>query len=209
VSDSSLTKGETATVTFKISEAVRDFTASDVAVTNGTLSGFAQDNAQTYTAVFTPASGVEADAIIAVRAGAYTDVDGNTGSSAQTALKVDTRLIDTTRPGVTVSAGDTFLTKGEKALLTFKFSERILGFTASDVSATNGTLSGFTKLNDFEFTASFTPSKSTSGKATITVAEASYRDDAANSGLGAQFMLDVATGGRKANSPPSLDSWLL
>jgi hypothetical protein len=93
VSDAALTAGETATVTFQFSEAVIDFTASDVTTTNGTLTEFKKVAAQTYTAVFTPATNTKGSATVAVLADSYTDVAGNGGAGAQTSLSIDTLVI--------------------------------------------------------------------------------------------------------------------
>src|SRR5262249_12470286 len=53
------TAGQPAAITFTFSEAVTGFDNADVSVTGGTLSTITQVNATTYTAVFTPAAGVD------------------------------------------------------------------------------------------------------------------------------------------------------
>jgi ELWxxDGT repeat protein len=88
---SSLGIGETATITFTLSEPSADFTSDAVTVTGGTLSGFT-GTGTIYTATFTPASGSTAPGTIAVAAGAFTDAagNGNTAGALTPALSIDT-----------------------------------------------------------------------------------------------------------------------
>jgi parallel beta-helix repeat protein len=51
--DGVVTAGTSTQITFQFSEAVRNFSSSDVIVNGGTLSAFTQVNADTYTAIFT------------------------------------------------------------------------------------------------------------------------------------------------------------
>ncbi|MFM7076859.1 MAG: Ig-like domain-containing protein, partial [Planctomycetaceae bacterium] len=82
--------GETAAVTFTLSEDATDFTAADVAVTGGALSAFA-GSGKSYTALFTPSAGFTGAGSIAVAAGAFVDAAGNANlSSASPALSIDT-----------------------------------------------------------------------------------------------------------------------
>jgi len=75
-----LASGETARITFTLSEPSTNFTASDVAVAGGRLSDF-QGSGTSYSATFTPttsASGPAAPgALIAVASGRFTDAAGN------------------------------------------------------------------------------------------------------------------------------------
>jgi len=71
-----LKTGTTATVTFRLSEASTNFTAADVIVSGGTLSNFA-GTAATYTATFTPTTGLVGTGMVAIDAGAFTDAAGN------------------------------------------------------------------------------------------------------------------------------------
>ena len=79
-----LKAGTTSLITFKLSEASKDFTVADVTVTGGTLSNFA-GTAASYTATFTPTAGLVGTGTIAIDAGVFTDAVGNpnrTGSLA-------------------------------------------------------------------------------------------------------------------------------
>jgi len=82
----SLTTGQTATITFTVSEATSDFSwdgsTGDIAVTGGTLGalthvGVNAAGEDIYTAVFTPATNSTTPATIAVAAGKFRDTSGN------------------------------------------------------------------------------------------------------------------------------------
>lgn len=83
VSDTNLTVGETATVTFSFSEPVMGFDASDIRVHNGTLGPLTLlDDGHTYQAVFTPTVGVVDSSNTVSITGTYTDTAGNAGAEA-------------------------------------------------------------------------------------------------------------------------------
>jgi hypothetical protein len=145
--DGSLSDGDNSSVvTFKFSEAPVGFTASDVVATGGTLSGLTLDLAgdpsgKTYTATFTADDGFTGTGKVSVTSGSYTDVALNVGSGGS-----DTVAVDTKNPTVKVNIVDGSLSDGDdSSVVTFKFSEAPVGFTASDVVATGGTLSGLTQ----------------------------------------------------------------
>ena len=73
-----LAAGQTAIISFTLSEVVNDFTLADIAVTGGTLSGFAQSatDPKVYTAIFTP-SGTGTSATISVASNKFSDGAGN------------------------------------------------------------------------------------------------------------------------------------
>ncbi|WP_048441934.1 Ig-like domain-containing protein [Caenimonas sp. SL110] len=82
-----LTSGQTATLSFKLSEApaANTFDASDISVTRASLSGFAQSASSDllYTALFTPDAGLNnIAASISIATGSFTDAAGNANSSA-------------------------------------------------------------------------------------------------------------------------------
>lgn len=148
-----LKAGEDSDVTFTFSAAPVGFTASDIIVSGGTLSGLANQGGGIYTATFTPASGVDAGVgSISVNSGSYTDGFGNIGGGASTSISFDTRA-----PTVSVTPSETVLMGGESTLITFTFSEAPVGFTIGDLTATNGTLSDFANTaDDRVYTALFT-----------------------------------------------------
>ena len=100
--------------------------------------------------------------------------------------EVDNLVIDTVIPAVTIFMSDTNLIAGETSLVTFTFSERVLGFSNSDVTVENGTLSSVgTADGGLTYTATFTPTASTADSLnSINVLPNNYADLAGNVGSG-------------------------
>ena len=65
--------GQTATITFTLSEPSSDFTSGDVAVSAGALSGWVATSATVYTAVFTPPANSTGISTISIATGSFTD----------------------------------------------------------------------------------------------------------------------------------------
>ena len=169
-----LKAGETATITFTLSEASTSFTAADVTARGGTLSAFA-GSGRVYSAVFTPAAGSTAPGTVAVAAGRFTaGGKPNAAGSLSPALAVDT-----VSPRVTVTSSLTAVRAGETATITFTTSEAVAGFTVADVAATGGSLSQFAGSGS-TYTASFTPTAGFVGYAGVTVAASRFADAAGN-----------------------------
>jgi hypothetical protein len=78
-SKGSLSAGQTATITFTLSEASANFTADDITCTGGTLSGFIQNqsNPLIYTAVFAPSENSTTAGVISVASSKFSDPAGN------------------------------------------------------------------------------------------------------------------------------------
>lgn len=108
------------------------------------------------------------------------------GATATTTTANASRAItiDSVAPTLDITSNDTALIAGENAIITFTFSEAPVGFSATDVVATEGTLSGLSVTADAKvYTATFTPTPNlASGNASITVAAGSYTDAAGNAG---------------------------
>jgi hypothetical protein len=88
----SLKIGQTARIDVLLSESSVNFTADDLQVSGGTLSGFAGAGTR-YSAIFTPAPGSQSSASVAVRPGSFTDAAGNGSLVSQQAaaeIAVDT-----------------------------------------------------------------------------------------------------------------------
>ena len=181
---SALKIGEQARATFTFTEAPVGFTADDVTVTNGTLSGLTvTGNPLVYTADLTPGanlSGVSAG--LSVAAGAYANTVGDLGlAGSSPAIPVDT-----VAPTVSISSSTSTLYSGETATLTFTFSEAPTDFTLGDLIAASGTLSGFTATgNPLVYTVLFTPSANLSGVlGSVSLGTNLYTDQAGNHGGG-------------------------
>ncbi|OYU29655.1 MAG: hypothetical protein CFE39_17555, partial [Comamonadaceae bacterium PBBC2] len=183
-SKTQLLQNQTALITFTLSEAVSDFAASDVTVSGGTLSGFAQSltDPKVYTATFTPATNSTATSVISVASTKFSDAAGNfnaDGAEANNRLSMSTDTRDLVPPTIVVTADQTALKAGQVGVITFTLSEDSADFTLADVSATGGTLSNFTGSGK-NYTATFTPTAGSSGSGTVSVASAAFADAAGN-----------------------------
>ncbi|MCX7588385.1 Ig-like domain-containing protein [Phenylobacterium sp. 58.2.17] len=181
---SALKIGEVAQATFSFSEAPVGFTAEDVTVTNGTLSGLTStDDPLVYTGDLTPGAGLSGvGAGLFVAAGSYTNLSGDPGlAGASPAIPVDTLA-----PTVSISSSTATLRSGESATITLTFSEAPTGFSLGDLSATGGTLGSLVGTADpLVYTADFTPQAGVSGVlGSVSLAPGAYTDAAGNSGGG-------------------------
>ena len=183
LADSTLTKGETTTVTFTFSEVPTGFDLADVTVENGALSAFTVTaDPLVYTATYTPTDALEdATNMISVGTG-YTDAAGNTGTAAASA----NYSIDTLAPTVAITLADSTLTKGETTTVTFTFSEVPTGFDLADVTVENGALSAFTVTADpLVYTATYTPTDDLEDATNMISVGTGYTDAAGNTGTAA------------------------
>jgi hypothetical protein len=187
ISDSALKIGDSATVTFRFTEAVKDFTIGDVTVPNGELSNLTtSDGGITWTATLTPNDGASAagNALTLNYAG-VTDLAGNanTGSASS-----GTYAIDTVRPHLasTIAISEGTLAIGGSATVTFTFNEAVTGFTITDVTAPNGTLSNLASSDGgITWTATLTPSSGVNATGNVlTLNYAGIADLAGNAGSG-------------------------
>ena len=76
-SDTDLASGETAIITFDLSEDVSDFVVGDITVTGGTLSDFTAVSASNYTAIYTANAPTGS---VSVASGAFSDAAGNSNT---------------------------------------------------------------------------------------------------------------------------------
>ena len=175
--DGSLTDGDSSSqVTFTFSEAPVGFTAADISAVGGTVTGLtATADPLVYTATFTASDGFSGTGSVA--ADGYTDAAGNAGAAGS-----DTVTIDRLNATVAVNIVDGSLTDGDaSSQVTFTFSEAPVGFTAADISAAGGTVTGLTATADpLVYTATFTASDGFSGTGSVTAD--GYTDAAGNAG---------------------------
>ncbi|MCW8209424.1 hypothetical protein D8B24_20980, partial [Verminephrobacter aporrectodeae subsp. tuberculatae] len=215
--DSTLTAGETTTVTFRFNEVVTNFDASkiDLLNANGTLGPLtAGADGKTWTATFTPTANTNggAENTIGVKGG-VTDVAGNSDARIFTSAKysVDTRSGDATGPTATITLADTALTAGETTTVTFRFSEAVSGFAADDVvlSDANGTLGPLTADADGRtWTATFTPTANVSDATNaIRVNLAGVTNTGGYAGVGSASSANYTVNtGAQDTTPPVLDT---
>ncbi|MGI9212993.1 MAG: Ig-like domain-containing protein, partial [Methylococcaceae bacterium] len=188
--------GDTATILFKFSEAVTDFTLSDIQnnISLGTLGNLYRDPVDNtlYKATYTPKAGHDPDTdVIKVVSSAYTDFSGNEALEDAGFNQVS----DTRSPGLVIS-GDTIpqVSAGSAALVTFTFDEVPVGFGAEDIKAIGGKISDFQLIGASGskiYSAIYTPDAMDITKPvvtkSVTVEAGAYTDAAGNPGNSAGY----------------------
>jgi len=132
----SSSKVSSALVYVRFSEAVADFTASDIALENATMSGFSGSGADY---VFTLLIAGSGSAIVHVAADVAIDSAGN-GNTAAQALSLS---YDNESPDVTLYSPTPYYTRTKPILITVTFTEPVTGFNAEDVQIEKGSLRSF------------------------------------------------------------------
>jgi methionine-rich copper-binding protein CopC len=140
---SGLTFGQTATITFALSEVSTNFAVDDVVVSGGALSNFT-GSGTSYTATFTPAANSTASGVISVASGSFSDAAGNANADGSDAnnrlnLSVNTIVVDSTAPtlqSASPTSGATRVAVDADFVLTF--NETVKAGTGSIV-VRNGT----------------------------------------------------------------------
>ncbi|MFI2859326.1 Ig-like domain-containing protein [Paenibacillus sp. JSM ZJ436] len=185
ITDTTLSIGETTTVTITFSEKVIGFTEADLTVPNGTLSGLASsDGGITWTATLTPSENIEdMTNVITLDNTGVADAAGNTGTGTTDS---NNYAIDTLRPSAVIVIEDTALTVGKTSLVTITFSEAVTGLTSADLTVPNGTLSGLAPVDEgITWTATLTPSSNIEDMTNvITLYNTGVADAAGNTGTG-------------------------
>ncbi|MGE7955740.1 Ig-like domain-containing protein [Pseudomonas sp. NPDC089530] len=188
--------GESSLVTITFSEAVSGFDNGDLTVSNGTLSAVSSsDGGITWTATFTPTANIaDTTNVITLNNSGVSDAAGNAGSGSTDSNNF---IIDTGRPTATIVIADTALKAGETTTVTITFSEAISGFTNSDLTVANGTLSALSSSDGgITWTAIFTPGINISDSSNqITLNNAGVIDAVGNAGVGstdsANYVIDT------------------
>ncbi|TWC21340.1 uncharacterized protein DUF4347 [Pseudomonas sp. SJZ085] len=185
VADTAIGAGETSLVTITFSEAVTAFTAADLTVANGTVTGLSSsDGGITWTATFTPSAGInDTSNVITLTNGGIADLAGNIGTGTTDS---NNYAIDTQRPTATIVLSDSTLRPGETALVTITFSEAVSGFSNADLSVANGSLSAVSSSDGgLTWTATFTPTVGVSDATNLIVLDnTGVSDSAGNAGTG-------------------------
>ncbi|QGQ97957.1 S-layer homology domain-containing protein [Paenibacillus psychroresistens] len=146
------TNAATFIVTATFSEAVTGFTATDITVSNGTKGTFTPTSGTVYSLVITPSGdgAVTAD----VTGSVAQDAVGNDNTAASQ-LSI---ISDKTAPTVALTTGTTSPTNATTFIVTATFSEAVTGFTATDITVSNGTKGTFTPTSGTVYTLVITPS---------------------------------------------------
>ena len=179
ISSVNINDGDTSTdasinLIFTSSKATSNFDASDITVTNGSISSF-DGSGITYSATFTPLT--QGATTIKVLADAYRDTIGNGNNASNVFNWTYNNNIqpNMTISGVNVNDGDT--STDASINLIFTSSTATSNFDASDITVTNGSISSFDGSGT-TYSATFTPSSA--GATTITVLADEYTDTNGN-----------------------------
>ncbi len=188
LSDTALSIGEAATVTFTFSEQVTGFDLADVTVANGKLTApQSSDLGLTYTATFTPDDGFSGTGqIISVGLTGVADLAGNAGSGSTDSA---TYVVDTQRPTLqSFTIDDTALKIGDTAKIGIQFSEKVTDFTTDDLTAENGVVSNLASSDGgLNWTATLTPNAGvTDASNLVSLDLTTLTDLAGNGGTGSK-----------------------
>ncbi|MFT5300679.1 MAG: hypothetical protein ACI814_001459, partial [Mariniblastus sp.] len=155
---------------------VSGFDVADLTPNGGTLSNFTVIDGDSYTATFTTVDNLDTTGSVTVAAD-FIDQQGNTGT-----IGSDTVAIDTVNPTVVVDIVASQLNDGTpSSLVTFEFSEVVIGFDMTDLTPSGGTLSNFTVIDGDSYTATFTATDGLDGTGSVAVAS-TYTDQQSNTG---------------------------
>ena len=142
--DNALNAGDTATITFTLSEVATDFIKDDITVAGGTLSALTESstNNKVYTATFTPTANSTTAGAISVASNKFTDAAGNANKDGSDTNNSVALTIDTVVPDAatidTVSIDDII-----------NAAEKIAGFnlTGTGEAGLTVTVTGFETAN--------------------------------------------------------------
>ncbi len=163
-------------VTLAFDEPPLDFSADDIAVTNGTASQLQSADGLTYMAVIQPTT--DGTVTVNMAAGVVNDAAGNVGTAASTSFST---VYDATAPTVSIASSAANPTNQSPFEATFTFSEAVTGFVLGDISVTNGNASNLATSDNVTYTAEITPASD--GPVTVSVAAGAAIDAAGNANL--------------------------
>ncbi|MDA9886908.1 Ig-like domain-containing protein [Flavobacteriaceae bacterium] len=178
-------------VTTTFSEAMTASPTIDIDLPNGTdISGASMTQSTTADVWYydwTVSDGGDGTATITV---AGSDLAANAYAGGDT----DTVTIDNTAPILTITAADTSLIIAETSVVTFTFSEDVLGFEDADITLEGGgSLSGISATSSQVFSATYTPPSATTGTVTLTVGASAFEDIVGNNNTTATISFTVDT----------------
>jgi len=204
VANPMLAVGDTSLVTITFSKAVSGFDNSDLTVANGTLSALSSsDGGITWTATFTPNTNLsDTTNLITLNNSGVSDASGNTGLGSTDS---NNYLIDTQRPTATIVVANSSLGVGQTSGVTITFSEAVSGFTNSDLTVANGTLSALGSSDGGRtWTATLMPTANISDTSNlITLNNSGVSDSFGNTGTGSTDSNNYAINTVLAANPPT------
>jgi len=168
-------------VSVTLSSPSTDFASGDLSLTNATASSFS-GSGDSYSFTLTPIG--EGTMSVSVAGGAFTDA-ANNGNTASNTLS---RTVDLTAPTVSMSSAAPNPTGLSSIPVTVTFSKSVIGFTSSDISAGNATVSAFSGSGA---SYSFNLVPASGGTVTANISAAVCTDAAGNANTAAaQFSRD-------------------
>ena len=173
-----LKTGETARITFKLSETSKDFTISDIAATGGKVEGLTRYGS-TYTAKFKPSTNSTEDGFIFVASDKFSDASGNFNKDGNELNNTVRIAVDTLAPTIAITSNTSALKAGSTASINFTLSEPSTDFTQADVTVSGGTLSNFSGSGT-NYSATFTPTSNSKGTGIVLVMSGRFSDAAGN-----------------------------
>jgi hypothetical protein len=179
---SSLLIGQTATITFTLSEDGTDFAFNDITVSGGTLSNLT-GSGTSYLATFTPTANSTVNGVISVANNKFSDAAGNSNVDGSDVNNTVTMTVDTnpdhTPPAISITSNHSTLASGQTATLTFTLTEEETDFAFDDIDVLGGTLSTFTgSANGYK--ATFTPNPNSTANGVVSVASGKFKDGSNN-----------------------------
>ncbi|MBC5772968.1 gliding motility-associated C-terminal domain-containing protein [Pontibacter sp. KCTC 32443] len=158
-------------IKISFNEPVYGLALADFTVTNGNASNLVTIDAATYTVKITPTTDGKVTAQLS--AGKVMDLAGNS-NTASSVLEV---TVDITKPTVALNT-DAAAVVNTAFEVTINFNEEVTGFEVNDVTVSNGTASGFTKVNDTNYSVLIQPTAQ--GEVSVSIAADKAQDAAKN-----------------------------
>ena len=158
-------------ITIEFSEEINGFELGDVTVINATASNLNTSNDTIFTADIT--STVDGLVSINIESNVANDIAGNPNTASNT-LEI---LFDSTQPSVSLSADNDSTTVAQFNTYV-NFSERIIGFDASQIEVTNGNINSLSTSDSIDYIATITAT--IQGEIDINIIENQVRDSAGN-----------------------------
>ncbi|WP_413295210.1 Ig-like domain-containing protein [Bdellovibrio sp. HCB185ZH] len=166
-------------ITLTTNEAVTGFTSSDVAVTNGTLSNFANVDATHWTADVTPTA--DGNVVVTVAAASFQD-----GAGKDNTVGSLTVAYDGTRPTVALTGLSAYSTTSPKTV-TATFSESVTGFALADLTLVNATAT----VSGSGTTYTITVTPTTEGAFSVTVNDGAAVDAVGNTSTASSTLSSI------------------
>ena len=152
--------GQSMTVDIRCDVATADFTTDDASVMGATKGRFTRISGQVYTLQVTANNSGIGQIAVSVAADAIPE--GNLAVS---------ETINTVRNPITITSSHASRYTSQAVTLTYTFVHPAANFTVDDITASAGTLSGFRRVSDTQYTQLLTLPSVGSGQARVSIAE--------------------------------------